>query len=57
MINQEEILKNYQKKEKCEINAGEMLKYIFLTVSRLDPQKGFERIEIMLKELEKNHRL
>lgn len=50
IINQEEILK--LSKEKCEMPKA---KYIFLTVSRLDPQKGFERIEIMLKELEKNN--
>jgi glycosyltransferase involved in cell wall biosynthesis len=30
-------------------------KYNFVTVSRLDPQKGFERIETILKELENNN--
>lgn len=50
IIDQEEVLR--LSKEKCEIPKA---KYIFLTVSRLDPQKGFERYEIMLKELEKNN--
>jgi glycosyltransferase involved in cell wall biosynthesis len=50
IIDQEEVLR--LSKEPCEIPKA---KYIFLTVSRLDPQKGFERIETMLKELEKNN--
>lgn len=47
IIDEEEVLRLSQ--EDCEIPNA---KYIFLTVSRLDPQKGFERIETMLKKLE-----
>lgn len=47
IIDEKEILE--LSKEDCEMPKA---KYIFLTVSRLDPQKGFERIEIILKELE-----
>ena len=38
--------------EPCEIPKA---KYVFLTVSRLDPQKGFGRVEQVLKELERNN--
>jgi glycosyltransferase involved in cell wall biosynthesis len=47
LINQKEILK--LSKEECDVPKA---KYLFLTVSRLDPQKGFERIEKILQELE-----
>lgn len=49
IINEEEIKKLAQ--EECDIPKA---KYIFVTVSRLDPQKGFERVEKVLQELEKN---
>lgn len=47
MINEKEIVK--LSKEQCNIPKA---KYVFLTVSRLDPQKGFERVEKVLQELE-----
>ena len=49
MIDENEIIE--LSKEKCDIPKA---KYVFLTVSRLDPQKGFERVEKVLQELEKN---
>lgn len=49
IIDEEEIKK--LAKEECDIPKA---KYIFLTVSRLDPQKGFERVEKVLQELERN---
>ena len=50
IIDENEILR--LSKEKVDMPKA---KYIFLTVSRLDPQKGFERIEKKLKELELNN--
>lgn len=50
LIDTEEVLK--LSKEPCEIPKA---KYVFLTVSRLDPQKGFERVERVLQELERNN--
>lgn len=50
IIDEKEIIK--LSKEPCEIPKA---KYTFLTVSRLDPQKGFERVEKVLQELEKNN--
>lgn len=50
IIDEKEILE--LSKEKCDIPKA---KYTFLTVSRLDPQKGFERVEKILQELEKNN--
>ena len=50
MIDEEQIKKLSE--EACDIPKA---KYIFLTVSRLDPQKGFERVEKVLQELEKSN--
>lgn len=50
MINENDIKRLSQ--EKCDIPKA---KHVFLTVSRLDPQKGFGRVEQVLKELERNN--
>lgn len=52
LIDEEELLE--LSKEQCEFEFPNV-KHKFITVSRLDPQKGFGRIEQMLQELEKNN--
>lgn len=50
MIDEKEVIK--LSKEPADIPKA---KYVFLTVSRIDRQKGFERIEKILQQLEANN--